>query len=210
MENQANLSKVLEYFRQKFNAHGSTPQGVDWNSIPSQVIRFEQVLKVCDFSSPFSLIDYGCGYGSLVDYLEALEVSFTYQGYDPLPEMIESARHNHAGKSSCKFTTHRNDLSPATFLVASGIFNVKLDSSNQAWTDHVLETLDDMNRLSINGFSFNCLTVYSDAERMRPDLYYADPCFLFDHCKTHYARNVALLHDYNLYDFTILVRKETA
>ena len=50
------------------------------------------------------------------------------------------------------------------------------------------------------------LTTYSDAEKMRPDLYYGDPTFFFDHCKRNYSRNVALLHDYELYDFTILVR----
>ena len=48
---------------------------------------------------------------------------------------------------------------------------------------------------------------YSDPERMRAHLYYADPCRLFDHCKRRYSRHVALLHDYGLYEFTILVRK---
>jgi hypothetical protein len=42
---------------------------------------------------------------------------------------------------------------------------------------------------------------------MREDLYYADPARLFDHCKTRFARNVTLLHDYGLYEFTMLVRK---
>jgi hypothetical protein len=42
---------------------------------------------------------------------------------------------------------------------------------------------------------------------MRDDLYYADPCELFDHCKRQHSRNVALLHDYTLYEFTILVRR---
>jgi hypothetical protein len=65
-----------------------------------------------------------------------------------------------------------------------------------------------MNSLSRAGFAFNALTKYSDAEFMRPDLYYADPLFLFDHCKCRYSKFVALLHDYPLYEFTILVRKE--
>ena len=46
-----------------------------------------------------------------------------------------------------------------------------------------------------------------DADRMQGYLYYADPCALFDRCKRCYSRNVALLHDYDLYEFTILVRK---
>jgi len=43
---------------------------------------------------------------------------------------------------------------------------------------------------------------------MREDLYYADPCFIFDYCKRNFSRNVALLHDYELYEFTIIVRKQ--
>jgi hypothetical protein len=42
---------------------------------------------------------------------------------------------------------------------------------------------------------------------MRNYLYYADPCALFDLCKRRYSKHVALLHDYGLYEFTILVRK---
>jgi hypothetical protein len=42
---------------------------------------------------------------------------------------------------------------------------------------------------------------------MKPELYYADPLFMFDHCKKKFSKNVALLHDYEEFDFTIIVRK---
>ena len=51
------------------------------------------------------------------------------------------------------------------------------------------------------------LTSYSDADKKRDELHYADPCAIFDLCKRKYSRNVALYHDYSLYDFTIVVRK---
>ena len=75
------------------------------------------------------------------------------------------------------------------------------------WSEYLEATLDVLNRTSRLGFVFNSLTIYSDSDKMRDDLYYADPCTLFDFCKRRYSRNVALLHDYDLYDFTILVRK---
>ena len=87
---------------------------------------------------------------------------------------------------------------------------MKLDAADGAWREHALTTLDRLDALSTRGFSFNMLTSYSDPERMRPDLYYANPGELFDHCKRRYSRWVALLHDYGLYEFTILVRKEAA
>ncbi len=86
---------------------------------------------------------------------------------------------------------------------------MKLEAEYNDWTEFVVNSLAEMNRLSKRGFSANFLTKYSDADRMRPDLYYADPSFLFDYCKIHFSKNVALLHDYNLYDFTIIVRKES-
>jgi hypothetical protein len=33
---------------------------------------------------------------------------------------------------------------------------------------------------------------------------------VFDLCKRRHSRNVALLHDYGLYAFTVLVRKDVA
>jgi hypothetical protein len=67
-----------------------------------------------------------------------------------------------------------------------------------------------MNALCSKGFSFNMLTKYSDPERMaeRPDLFFGDPLFFFDFCKRNFSRNVALLHDYGVYDYTIIVRKD--
>jgi hypothetical protein len=64
-----------------------------------------------------------------------------------------------------------------------------------------------MDRAACKGFAFNCLTTYSDPERLRDDLYYGDPCYYFDLCKRLYSRHVALLHDYGLWEFTIIVRK---
>jgi hypothetical protein len=42
---------------------------------------------------------------------------------------------------------------------------------------------------------------------MRPELWYPDPAWAFDLCKRRYSKEVALLHDYGLYEFTMLVRR---
>ena len=60
--------------------------------------------------------------------------------------------------------------------------------------------------LSRRAYAFNTLTGWSDPPRMRPELFYGDPCAFFAHCKRRHARDVALLHDYGLYEWTLLVR----
>jgi SAM-dependent methyltransferase len=206
MSKVPNLDQVKSYFDQRIREHGASPRGSDWNSDTSQNLRFDQLLKIVDPKS-FSILDYGCGYGALADYLTLQGLDADYYGYDILESAIETARTAHAGKPRRSFSYEIAKLPICDYVIASGIFNFRGEQSFEDWTEYTLSVLDEMNRLSRSGFSSNFLTKYSDADRMRPDLYYADPTFIFDYCKRHFSRNVALLHDYNLYDFTVLVRK---
>jgi len=199
---------VESYYSEKIEVHGPTAQGVDWNSPDSQRLRFVQLLKLVDRNQPFTINDYGCGYGALADYLRSEGYAFQYLGFDISRKMIAKANESHAAMQGVIFVGKERDLREADYTVASGIFNVKLKAATEAWEGYMLRTLERISSLSKRGFAFNVLTKYSDAEFQRPDLYYADPLFLFDHCKTKFSRFVSLLHDYPLYEFTILVRKE--
>jgi hypothetical protein len=207
MTNRAALERVEEYYTARLAAHGPQPGGVDWNSTESQVLRFVQLLRLLPPGAGVSLVDYGCGYGGLADHLVAQGVSFRYQGYDISRAMIDEACKLHAHLPNCRFTSDRSALETADYALASGVFNVRLTTPEEEWAGYVLQTLGELDELGRQGFAFNVLTRYADAGRMRPDLYYADPCALFDYCKRRFSRNVALLHDYDLYEFTVLVRK---
>lgn len=201
------VADVVDYYSAKVREHGPTARGVDWTSTESQELRFAQLLKVCDPVGSFSINDYGCGYGALLDYLARHGYRFQYWGFDAADPMVQQARELYAHRGGVTFTTDETALQVADYTVASGIFNVRLTTPTEQWRRYLLSILDMMDRLSRRGFAFNALTLYADADRMREDLYYADPVALFDHCKRRYSRRVALLHDYPLYEFTILVRK---
>jgi len=201
--------KLSQYFIEKLESFGPTAKGVDYNSLESQARRFEQLVKVIDSSNPFSIIDYGCGYGALFDFLKTKEWDFEYYGVDLIEEMVRAGRDSHREFSNAHFTSDESEVPPVDYLVAGAIFNIKLEAPYEQWQNYTCQTLARMNAMCSRGFSFNMLTKYSDADRMeqRPDLFYGDPLFFFDHCKRNFSLNVALLHDYGLYDFTILVRK---
>jgi len=207
------LERVGQYYGEKIQTHGATARGVDWNSPESQRLRFEQLMKVALRESSFSLNDYGCGYGALADYLWDEGYTIEYRGFDISPQMVSKAEELHQaegvhkGAEHLTFFSDEARLTEADYTVASGIFNVKLQTATVEWEKYVLSTIEKINDLSRKGFAFNVLTKYSDKEFMRPDLYYADPLSLFDLCKTRYSRFVSLLHDYPLYEFTILVKK---
>lgn len=202
------LSDVANYYSEKIAQHGETPRGVDWNSEESQTMRFRKLCKIITKNEAFSINDLGCGYGALFNFLKSQHQDFSYLGIDISENMIQAAMQRNQGNLQARFIISNEPDSLADYGVSSGIFNVCLGRSNTEWHDYIESTLNVLNRTSRIGFAFNCLTSYSDQDKMRDYLYYADPCVLFDLCKRRYSRNVALLHDYGLYEFTILVRKQ--
>lgn len=201
------LTDVADYYSRKLAEHGPSARGVDWNGEDGQELRFEQLSKVIAHPGEFSVNDLGCGYGGYLDFLRRAEHQVQYNGFDLSADMVAAAEKRFAGSSNVRFKVSSEPDGIADYSVASGIFNVRLDTGDEDWLAHILCTLEVLDKTSRHGFAFNCLTSYSDRDKMRDHLYYANPGALFDHCKCNYARNVALLHDYGLYEFTILVRK---
>ena len=204
------LQHAQEYFTEKIVKYGAAPEGVDYNGAPAQTTRFEQLVKLIDPSHKFEVLDYGCGYGALLDYLVQRGWEFNYYGFDLLSAMVEAGRNAHRDYPNARFATEESAIPVCDYVMAGSIFNLKFQAPVSKWRDYTLEVLNKMDSHCRKGFAFNILTSYSDVDRMaqRPDLYFADPLLYFDHCKRMYSRNVALLHDYGLYDFTILVRKQ--
>ena len=202
------IKDATNYYTEMLNRFGPTFKGVNWNSRESQELRFKQLMKVVDnCDKSFSILDYGCGYGALYPFMKRKFPTFRFYGYDLSNVMIEKATTIYSG-TKCSWFSDSVNLVKTDYVVASGLFNVKLDYPDDDWKAYVVDIIESFNALSLKGFAFNLLTKYADKDRMKNNLYYADPLFLFDYCKINCSRNVALLHDYSLYEFTILVRKK--
>jgi SAM-dependent methyltransferase len=206
-DDPAIIAAVSAYYTGKLRAHGATPRGVDWRDAASQLRRFDQLLLLLRDHPEGSIGDIGCGYGELLRYMRSKGYGNCFVGVDIADEMLAAARAAHHGDGKASFELGTLPSEPLDFAVASGIFNLRLGFDASAWEGYVLAMLDGLNCSGRRGFAFNCLTAYSDPGLMRSDLFYADPATYFDLCKRRYSREVALLHDYGLYEFTIIVRK---
>jgi len=200
---------LKKYYEDTLSANGASAKGVGWKNEEAQRVRFEQLAKVVAGDGPFSVNDLGCGLGDLIGLLDERFPEYAYHGYDVLAEMIELATRQYGNhpKASFSVIADASAMQEADYSVASGIFNLRYGTPDEEWLRYILESIGWMNRKSHRGFAFNALTKYSDPEYMQAHLYYSDPLYLFDYCKRNFAKDVALLHDYQQYDFTIIVRK---
>ena len=208
---KSDLQPIKDYFQTRFEQNGEDAAGVDWNSAYAQETRFEQLAKVIQPDKPFTVLDFGCGYGAMAEWFRRVGLNFThYYGYDIVEKSLKAGREKYKNDDKVSFNASLDEIPVCDYLVASGVFNIKMEADYDSWTAYVIDNLETFNKKTSRGFAVNFLTSYSDADRMaeRPDLYYADPCHIFDYCRRHFSRNVALLHDYKIWDFSILVRKE--
>jgi SAM-dependent methyltransferase len=199
------LSQVATYYASKLEVHGCTPQGVDWNGVDSHETRHRQFLRLINGSLDASVIDLGCGFGDFLRFLRAAGHRGRFIGYDIAAGMIEKAKELHGEGEDRQWRIGAEPTEAADFAIASGTLNVKGDVPNELWTHYAYRTIDMLARAGRRGFGFNMLSMTSDADRRRLDLYYADPAEMLAHCLSRYGRSVALLQDYGLYEFTVVV-----
>lgn len=188
---------------------GVSAKSVGWPTEASQLLRFQKLSEVMSDlaeAEKVTVNDLGCGYGAMFDYLDAYpRISLDkFYGYDISPEMLHAAR-TQVSDSRAVWLDKSKLETKADFSFASGIFNVRFETDTEKWEVYVKEMLDNLNEFSAHGFAFNILSTYVDWQE--PHLYYADPMSYFHYCKQRYSKKIALLHDYPLYEWTLLVKK---
>jgi SAM-dependent methyltransferase len=204
--NSSIVTGVVAYYASKLALHGATPQGVDWNGQASQNVRHRQFLRLVAEAPEASILDLGCGYGDFLRFLRGEGYRGPYLGYDAAPDMIAEASRLHGQGPDHQWRVGASPVEVFDFAIGSGIFNVKGHVPIRAWGRYVRDTMDILARAGRRGFAFNVLSLSSDRERRSDSLYYVDPAEMLSYCLARYGRSVALLQDYGLYEFTVIVR----
>jgi hypothetical protein len=201
-------SRIERYYSAKVERFGATPMGVDWSCEPTQQLRFVQLLRLCDFSEPFSLDDVGCGYGALIGFIDRRfkGARIDYLGIDLSASMIEHARHVWRAQRHAAFCVGERSPRVADYALASGIFNVRIDEPLALWERFVEDTLAGMAASSRTAFAVNFLARLAPGVHGKPELYRCEPQRWIDFCQRELAMRVSVLDAYGMREFTLLAR----
>jgi len=199
---------VGAYYSEKVRRFGATPAGADWTCVASQEMRFVQLLKLCDFSTPFSLNDLGCGYGALLALLDHRHAAcdIDYLGIDLSASMVRQARRCWQRHPRIRFVVGRFPSRCADYSVASGIFNVKLEHPREAWESVIQATLAGLASTSRRGFAVNFLLAPMQATLAKPGLYTTAPEHWAGYCARHFDAEVDVIGGYGMPEFTLIAR----
>lgn len=197
-------AKIARYYDAKIGTFGPCAHGADWREEASQVLRFDQFARLLPQDAPFTLLDVGCGYGALLTYLRQRNYDCRYCGIDLSASMIAHAQALHGADARARFEQSADTRGVFDYVVASGIFNVRMDIPDADWEAWTEAQAGQIGRQARRGIALNFLTDRADKDKMRPDLHYANPARWLA-WGLGLSRHVALLHDYGLWEFTLLI-----
>ncbi|EXJ14699.1 class I SAM-dependent methyltransferase [Imhoffiella purpurea] len=139
------------FYRSSLIAHGETAEGVHWNSVETQEVRFRALRSFLpEDISGLTLVDAGCGFGDLYCYLRRQgERPKAYLGLDVMAPMVETAR----ARTGCEIRVCDilgEELPRADYYLCSGAMNTLTRDETRVFIRKCFEA-------SGRGFLFNLL-----------------------------------------------------
>ncbi|MBN9366325.1 MAG: class I SAM-dependent methyltransferase [Comamonadaceae bacterium] len=187
---------LQQHYQRLFWDHGDSAQAVQWTDSLSQIRRFQVLCEIAPKIG--SVVDLGCGLGHFRDHLRAAGLSDAYLGVDFVSDFIEHSNAKHASDPLTNFQCLDllADDYPQGYdtYVICGVFNNKMPANSKFMRAVITKAFAAARRQ----VAFNAMSIYVDFED--PDLYYSDPCEIFEFCKRNLTRKVTLRHEYLVRD----------
>jgi SAM-dependent methyltransferase len=124
--------ELLAFFDRQLRDHGDAPQALRWTAA-GQRGRYEAFLGLIGPLEGRSLLDFGCGKGDLLSFLEERGVRCSYTGVDVNEGLVALARRKHPGAQFLCRDLEEDPL-PRRFdvVVACGVFNLRIGGIAEA------------------------------------------------------------------------------
>lgn len=195
--------KVRRYYETAVKKHGDSLSALGWKSHYSQFARFEALFSQWHLAPGDAVLDVGCGFGDLVDFLSENAIPVNYLGIDLSPAMIAQAKKNHPGFQFEVGDLFGNIPYSADYVVASGAFS--LHTRDPYF--YLESAVNKMVAMAQKGVALNMLSSQTPTQD-RGDEYF----FYFEPSKvveiaTRYSARWTLLHHYLPNDFTLILFK---
>jgi len=191
------VQKVAQVFQMEFNEYGYSLDSVMCPK-GAQDAYFKSKFDIGNLKNT-RILDVGCGFGHMLDYLHAWNIQAQYTGIDICPEFIDAARQRHPTADFRLLNildAEINETWDWVFLV--GALNYATEMP--LWWRYVKKMITRMYELCTQGVAADFLSSYVDFQKQ--NAFHVRPERVFSFAKT-ITKRVALRHDYMPYTFTV-------
>lgn len=204
---QEDRRDIVKRYGERLNQHGYSPQTLGWGQHGRHEVRFEVLTEQALKAPRSSVLDYGCGFADLYDFLQERGWRGKYTGVDIVPDLLTIARRRRPELDLRELDITDDDvqLGNFDFVISSGVFNAKLKiGDNREYISRSLRTLHGAARTAL---SVDFLSTYVDFQK--PGAWHTDPEWALSQAKL-LSRRISLRQDYMPYEFAITIFKDEA
>jgi SAM-dependent methyltransferase len=199
----------VQRYEKRLQEFGYSPVTLGWGVNGRQEVRFSVLAELALRTPGSSVLDVGCGFCDLYDFLEKQGWQGRYTGIDIVPGLLEVARQRHPGIDVRELDITDDSVSLGEdvydFVISSGALNAALPSGSNEL--HIELALRSMHRRSRYATCVDFLSSYVDFQK--PGAYHTDPSWALAAGK-RLTRRVLLRHDYMPYEFSLFLFREDA
>lgn len=197
--------KIAEYYNKAFIEYGDTPEGLAWDNQLNLNKRYEVMFDVVKHYNT-SILDFGCGYGGLYEWILNNKKTAEYVGLDINKEAIKFAKEKHPETTWIESDIHKDTLqTDFDYIICNGTFTVKDTLTQDEMWDFMTSTLEKLWTKTNKGIAFNVMSKLVDWER--DDLFHVSMDQLGQWLKDNLSRDFIIRNDYKLYEYTAYVYK---
>jgi len=195
----------IQQYETRLRKFGYSPETLGWGKYGRQEVRFAVLAKFALGMPGSTVLDVGCGFADLYDFLIEHQWRGQYCGIEIVPGLLDLARKRHPDLDLRGLDiTSDEDLPEAhDFVIASGVLNFKLKMGDNE--QHIQRALDAMFRVARVAVCVDFLSTY--VEFQKPDAWHTDPGWVFAQAK-QLSRRVILRHDYMPFEFSLFIFRD--
>jgi len=187
-------------YNNRLENYGYDPRSLGWGEKDRAALRFEILCSQWNFTNK-KVLDFGCGFGDLGNFISIKFNDVTYIGLDINENLVSKGIEINPKIDLRIGDILEGDFSEKVdFVLSSGVFNHKLNNNIK----FIENCFEKFNEIATEGFAVNFLSDKVDFNYEYT--YHSNPSFILD-LAYKYSKRVVLRNDYMPFEFTIFIFK---
>jgi len=165
---------LYKHYENCFDKYGDSNLGVDWPNKEDAFRRYKIMLSIIkDYSKPIKLLDFGCGCGHLLEYIQEHDLNIDYYGLDISKKFYDCCISKFPNNTFYNIDILKEDidiLPDFDYIILNGVFTEKRNLNDEEMFDFFSNILKMINKKTKTGIAFNVMSPIVDFKRK--DLFY--------------------------------------